>query len=47
MTTYDVKSDLFVFKKCTKNEEAFITFKAQIPDNILDVAHLENTKFIN
>jgi len=47
MTNYDVKSDLFVFKKCTKNEEVFITFKANIPENSESVNHLENTKFIN
>lgn len=42
--TYDVRSDLFVFKKMNRNEDTFITFKAHVQEGQVQ---LDNTKFIN
>lgn len=41
---YDIKSDFFVFRKRNFHKDVFITFKALVE---ADQVELENTKFIN
>lgn len=44
--SYDVRSDLFVFRKKNRSEDVFITFKAALSED-RQQNQLDNTKFIN